>query len=254
MARRRRPGKKRRGRGSTDSVSSEQNVISPDTADTEECLQIVVERDIVVNNINMDSRGHLERPNGPGSKSVRNGRPEGEDEDQEAGLRLPEMTDTSMDSVGEPLRDVMDRLNGSLDGEHWQRSEGEEGEGGICTSHDGPPHQRPFREDSGGEPPDPSRSFLQAPMPPADFYCFTSQSPDPADSCGGHNDSAGNGESQDVPVGDEDEGEAETPATGQDPSIPVETSAEEERSKEEEKQQEEDKDHTVQSSHAAEFK
>uniref|UniRef100_A0A673LB36 Pleckstrin homology domain-containing family M member 2 n=1 Tax=Sinocyclocheilus rhinocerous TaxID=307959 RepID=A0A673LB36_9TELE len=221
-------------------IRSNANVISPDTADTEECLQIVVERDIVVNNINMDSRGPLEGPNGLGSESARNGRPDGEDEDPEAGLRLPEMTDTSMDSVGEPLRDVMDRLNGSLDGEHWH--------------HDGPPHQRPFREDSGGEPPDPSRSFLQAPLPPVDFYCFTSQSPDPASSCGGHNDSAGNGESQDVPVGDEDEGEAETPAAGQDPSIPVETSAEEERSKEEEKQQEEDKDHTVQNSHAAEFK
>uniref|UniRef100_A0A8C2Q7T7 Pleckstrin homology domain-containing family M member 2 n=1 Tax=Cyprinus carpio TaxID=7962 RepID=A0A8C2Q7T7_CYPCA len=162
--------------------------------------------------------------------SARNGRPEGEEEDPEAGLRLPEMTDTSMDSVGEPLRDVMDRLNGPLDD-------------GTCTSHEGPPHQRPFREDSGGEPPDPSRSFLQAPLPPADFYCFTSQSPDPAASCGGHNDSVGNSESQDVPVGDEDEGEAETTATGQDPSIPVGTSAEEE-----------DKDHAVQCSHAAEFK
>ncbi|XP_059383820.1 pleckstrin homology domain-containing family M member 2 isoform X2 [Carassius carassius] len=254
MARRRRPGKKRRGRGSTDSVSSEQNVISPDTADTEECLQIVVERDIVVNNTNMGSRGPLEGSNGPDSESARNGRPEGEDEDPEAGLRLPEMTDTSMDSVGEPLRDVMDRLNGPLDGEHWQRSEGEEGEDGTCNSQDGPPHQRPFREDLGGKPPDPSRSFLQAPLPPADFYCFTSQSPDPAASCGGHNDSAGNGESQDVPVGDEDLGEAETQATGQDPSIPLETSAEEECSKEEEKQQEEDKDHAVQCSHAAEFK
>uniref|UniRef100_A0A8C2BN91 Pleckstrin homology domain-containing family M member 2 n=1 Tax=Cyprinus carpio TaxID=7962 RepID=A0A8C2BN91_CYPCA len=204
-------------------------------------------RDIVVDN--MDSRGPLEGPNGPSSESVRNGRQKGEDEDPEAGLRLPEMTDTSMDSVGEPLRDVMDRLNGSLDGESWQRSEGEEEENGICTSHDGLPHQRPFREDSGGEPPDPNRSFLQAPLPPADFYCFTSQSPDPAVSCGGHNDSAGNGESQDVPVGDEDEGKAETPAAGQDPSIPIEMSAEEEQSKEEEKQ-EEDKDHTIQSSHA----
>uniref|UniRef100_A0A8C2BMW3 Pleckstrin homology domain-containing family M member 2 n=1 Tax=Cyprinus carpio TaxID=7962 RepID=A0A8C2BMW3_CYPCA len=203
---------------------SEQDVTSPDT------------RDIVVDN--MDSRGPLEGPNGPSSESVRNGRQKGEDEDPEAGLRLPEMTDTSMDSVGEPLRDVMDRLNGSLDGE---------------SCHDGLPHQRPFREDSGGEPPDPNRSFLQAPLPPADFYCFTSQSPDPAVSCGGHNDSAGNGESQDVPVGDEDEGKAETPAAGQDPSIPIEMSAEEEQSKEEEKQ-EEDKDHTIQSSHAAEFK
>lgn len=255
MARRRRPGKKRRGRGSTDSVSvsSEQNVISPDTADTEENLQIVVERDIIVDKLNVDSRGPPEGPDCPGTESMRNGRQEGEDEDPEAGLRLPEMTDTSMDSVGQPLRDVMDRLNGSLDGDSWQPCEGEEGVDGICTSHDGPPHQRPFREDSGGEPPDPNRCFLQAPLPPADFYCFTSQSPDPAASCGGHNDSAGNGEPQDVPVGDEDEGEAETPAAGQDQSIPVETSAQEKQSKAEE-EQEEDKDCAIQSSHAAEFK
>lgn len=260
MARRRRPGKKRRGRGSTDSVSvsSEQNVISPDTADTEESLQIVVERDIIVDKLNVDklnvdSRGPPEGPDGPGTESMRNGRQEGEDEDPEAGLRLPEMTDTSMDSVGQPLRDVMDRLNGSLDGDSWQPREGEEGVDGICTSHDGPPHQRPFREDSGGEPPDPNRSFLQAPLPPADFYCFTSQSPDPAASCGGHNDSAGNGEPQDVPGGDEDEGEAETPAAGQDQSIPVEASAQEKQSKAEE-EQEEDKDRAIQSSHAAEFK
>lgn len=237
MARRRRPGKKRRGRGSTDSVSSEQNVISPDT---EESLQIVVERDIV-DKLNVDSRGPLEGPDGPGAERMMNGR-QGDNEDLEAGLRLPEMTDTSMDSVGQPLRDVMDRLNGSLDGESWQPREGEEG---ICTSHDEPPHQRPFREDSGGEPPDPSRCFLQAPLPPADFYCFTSQSPDPAASCGGHNDSAGNGVPQDVPVSDEDEGEAETTGAGQDPSIPIETSAQEKRSEAEEEQE---------SSHAAEFK
>ncbi|XP_077074857.1 pleckstrin homology domain-containing family M member 2 isoform X2 [Siphateles boraxobius] len=249
MARRRRPGKKRRGRGSTDSVSSEQNVISPDTADTEECLQIVNERDIIVDKLNMESRGPLEGPDGPGAECMTNGR-QGDDEDLEAGLRLPQMTDTSMDSVGQPLRDVMDRLNGSLDGESWQPREGEEG---ICTSHDEPPHQRPFREDSGGEPPDPSRSFLQAPLPPADFYCFTSQSPDPAASCGGHNDSAGNGVPQDVPFGDEDEGETETTGAGQDPSIPMKTPAPEKQSKAEE-EQEEDKDCSIQSSHAAEFK
>lgn len=249
MARRRRPGKKRRGRGSTDSVSSEQNVISPDNADTEECLQIVVERDNTVDKLNVDSRGPLEGPDGPGAECMTNGR-QGADEDLEAGLRLPQMTDTSMDSVGQPLRDVMDRLNGSLDGESWQPHEGEEG---ICTSYDEPPHQRPFREDSGGEPPDPSRSFLQAPLPPADFYCFTSQSPDPAASCGGHNDSAGNCVPQDVPVGDEDEGEAETTGAGQDPSIPIETSAQQKKSKAEE-EQEEDKDCSIQSSHAAEFK
>ncbi|XP_067302325.1 pleckstrin homology domain-containing family M member 2 isoform X2 [Pseudorasbora parva] len=253
MARRRKPGKKRRGRGSTDSVSSEQNVISPDMADTEESLQIVVERDILVEKLNVDNQTPLEGPDGPGTESMMNGRQEGEDEDPETGLRLPEMTDTSMDNVGQPLRDVMDRLNGSLDGESWQPHEGEGGVDGICTNHDGPSHQRPFREDSGGEPPDPSRSFLQAPLPPADFYCFTSQSPDPFASCGGHNDSAGNGEPQDVPVGDEDEGEAETPAAVQDPSIPIETSSQEIQSKAEE-EPEEDKDHATQCSHPAEFK
>ncbi|XP_051518000.1 pleckstrin homology domain-containing family M member 2 isoform X3 [Myxocyprinus asiaticus] len=267
MARRRRPGKKRRGRGSTDSVSSEQNLISLDRPDTEECLQIVVERDIVVDNINVDSWVPLEEPACPGTNSLKNGREEGEDEDPEAGLRLPEMTDTSMDSVGQPLRDVMDRLNGSLDGESWERREGEEvegvGVGGACTNHDGtssamgPLHQRPFREDSGGEPPDPdsqpSPSFLQAPLPPADFYCFTSQSPDPAVSCGGHHDSAGNGEPKDVPAGHEDERETETPAAGQDSSIPIESTTVEDQSKTE-KEQEEDKDSAIQSSHAAEFK
>ncbi|XP_051948166.1 pleckstrin homology domain-containing family M member 2-like isoform X5 [Xyrauchen texanus] len=262
MARRRRPGKKRRGRGSTESVSSEQNLISPDT---EECLQIVVKRDIVVDDLKVDSWVPLEGPDCSGINSLKNGREEGEDEDPETGLRLPEMTDTSMDRVGQPLRDVMDRLNGCLDGESWERHEGEEVEGvrvvGACTSQDGTSsaagtlHQRPFREDSGGEPPDPdsqpSPSFLQAPLPPADFYCFTSQSPDPAVSCGGHHDSAGNGSPQDVPAGHEDERETETPASGQDSTIPIEESTVENQS---EKEQGEVKDSTIQSSHAAEFK
>lgn len=246
MARRRKPGKKRRARGSTDSMSSEQNLISPDGPDTEECLQILVERD----NLHVDSCGSLEGPDGPEPESMRNGR---EDEDPEAGLRLPVMTDTSMDSVGQPLSDVMDRLNGSLDGETWEQREGDEGEVGRpraspdgTNSATGPPQQRPFREDMDEEPPDPS--FLQAPRPPADFYCFTSQSPDPAASCGGHHDSAGNDEPQDVPVGHENERKAEEQA----PSSHVGESAEEERSTEEE--QEEDKNKAIQSSHPAEFK
>nr|XP_055044760.1 pleckstrin homology domain-containing family M member 2 isoform X2 [Misgurnus anguillicaudatus] len=243
MARRRKPGKKRRARGSTDSMSSEQNLISPDGPDAEECLQILVERD----NLNVDSCGSLDGPDGPEPESMRNGR---EDEDPEAGLRLPVMTDTSMDSVGQPLSDVMDRLNGSLDGETWEQREGDVG--GARASPDGtnsatgPPQQRPFREDMDGEPPDPS--FLQAPRPPADFYCFTSQSPDPAASCGGHHDSAGNDEPQDVPVGHEDEGKAEEQAA----SVHIGESAEEEHSTAEE--QEEDKDKAIQSSHPAEFK
>lgn len=238
MARRRKPGKKRRGRGS--SVSSEQNVISPEV--TDECLQIVVERDVTVNHITVDSRVPLERADSTASEPLRNGRREGEEEEPETGLRLPEMTDTSMDNVGQPLREVMDRLNGSLDAE--------DGAEEICTAHDGPPNQQPFREDAGGEPPDPSDGFLQAPLPPADFYCFTSQSPDPAASGGGRHDSAGHGEPQDVPVSNEDEGEAEAEAAaaGQDPSIAIETS------EKKLSQTEEDDEDATQSSHAAEFK
>lgn len=235
-------------------MSSEQNVISPDGPDIEECLQIVIKRDNGVDNPNLDSCGSLEEP---ASESTRKRIEEGEDEDPEAGLRLPEMSDTSMDSVGQPLRDVMDRLNGSLDGESWERREGDGVVGAQrgpddTTSATGPPHQRPFREDTGGEPPDPSPSFLQAPLPPVDFYCFTSQSPDPAASCGGHHDAAGNGEPEDVPVGHEDEGKAEEPAAGQDPSIHVDESAKEEHNTTEE--EEDDKDKAMKSSHAAEFK
>ncbi|TRZ02470.1 hypothetical protein DNTS_030294 [Danionella cerebrum] len=246
MARRRRPGKKRRGRGSVDSVCSEQNAISPELPDAnEECLQIVVERDLSVEERNIGVRS-LER-----TDSMRNGIQV--DEELETRLRLPEMTDTSMDGVGQPLRDVVDRLNGSLDGESWR--EGEDGMSEVCTN--GPPRQRPFREDSGGEPPDPSDGFLQAHMPPTDFYCFTSQSPEPASTGGGHNDFAGNGEPQDVPFSNEDEGETKTAAEGQGPSIPIETPNQGELDKdlcptEEVKVQE--KDGELQSFHSAEFK
>lgn len=259
MARRRKPGKKRRCRGSTDSMSSDQNVISPDGPNSEECLQIVVARDIGVGNLNLNRCGSLKEPDSPVSESLRNRSEEREDYEPEAGLRLPEMSDTSMDSVGQPLRDVMDRLNGSLDGESWERREGDEVVVvGAQRSPDDtppatrPPHQLPFREDTGGEPPDPSPSFLQAPLPPADFYCFTSQSPEPAASCGGRHDTAGNGEPQDVPVGHEDERKAEEPANGQDPSVHVEESAEEEHNTTEE--EEDNSDKGIRSSHAAEFK
>uniref|UniRef100_A0A8C8F4B3 RUN domain-containing protein n=1 Tax=Oncorhynchus tshawytscha TaxID=74940 RepID=A0A8C8F4B3_ONCTS len=140
----------------------------------------------------------------------------GEEEESEGLLRLPEMTDTSMDSVGQPLRDVMDRLNGALDGEKtWGRP---------------PPGQQPFRGDSMGEPPDPearhppllrpalapSPNFLQAPPAPADFYCFTPHSPDAAALRSGHHDTAGHGQSQALLGGHEVEAEA---PPGQNPSL-----------------------------------
>uniref|UniRef100_A0A8C7J3K8 Pleckstrin homology domain-containing family M member 2 n=1 Tax=Oncorhynchus kisutch TaxID=8019 RepID=A0A8C7J3K8_ONCKI len=152
-------------------------------------------------------------PQGSGAET------EGQEEDESEGLlRLPEMTDTSMDSVGQPLRDVMDRLNGALDGGPEANSQ--------------PPGQQPFRGDPIIEPPDseagpplllrpalaPSPSFLQAPLAPADFYCFIPHSPDAAATHGGHHDTAGHGQPQALPGGHEDEREAEAPP-GKDPFL-----------------------------------
>uniref|UniRef100_A0A8C7HX96 Pleckstrin homology domain containing, family M (with RUN domain) member 2 n=1 Tax=Oncorhynchus kisutch TaxID=8019 RepID=A0A8C7HX96_ONCKI len=186
----------------------------------------------------------------------------GEEEESEGLLRLPEMTDTSMDSVGQPLRDVMDRLNGALDGEKtWGRP---------------PPGQQPFRGDSMGEPPDPearhppllrpalapSPNFLQAPPAPADFYCFTPHSPDAAALRSGHHDTAGHGQSQALLGGNEVEAEA---PPGQDPSLEEEEHDEEENDEavmvenglaagETEEETEEDRLSPTENSHPAEFK
>uniref|UniRef100_A0A673Y2T4 Pleckstrin homology domain-containing family M member 2 n=1 Tax=Salmo trutta TaxID=8032 RepID=A0A673Y2T4_SALTR len=167
------------------------------------------------------------RCSGSGAETVRRrSSRRGEEEESEGLLRLPEMTDTSMDSVGQPLRDVMDRLNGALDGgKTWGRP---------------PPGQQPFRGNSMGEPPDPearvppllrpalapSPNFLQAPPAPADFYCFTPNSPDAAALRSGHHDTAGHGQSQASLGGHEVEAEA---PPGQDPSLEEEESDEEEK-------------------------
>uniref|UniRef100_A0A8C7J6E0 Pleckstrin homology domain-containing family M member 2 n=1 Tax=Oncorhynchus kisutch TaxID=8019 RepID=A0A8C7J6E0_ONCKI len=143
-------------------------------------------------------------PQGSGAETVRRrrgmGDEEGQEEDESEGLlRLPEMTDTSMDSVGQPLRDVMDRLNGALDGgQAWWRPDREEedkGEEGEKT------HQSSL----------PRRSS-------SDFYCFIPHSPDAAATHGGHHDTAGHGQPQALPGGHEDEREAEAPP-GKDPFL-----------------------------------
>ncbi|NWH88450.1 PKHM2 protein, partial [Aegithalos caudatus] len=83
-------------------------------------------------------------------------------------LRIPEMKDTSMESVGQPLSKVMDRLNGQLD------------PGGWHTALE-PPGQ-PFRTGTPGETPDGSSSgnFSEGISAPMDFYRFTVESPNAA--------------------------------------------------------------------------
>lgn len=97
-------------------------------------------------------------------------------------LRIPEMKDTSMESVGQPLSKVMDRLNGQLDPGGW---------------HTGlePPGQ-PFRTGTPGETPDGSSSgdFSEGISAPMDFYRFTVESPNAAAPGGGHHDPPGPGQ------------------------------------------------------------
>ncbi|XP_056364234.1 pleckstrin homology domain-containing family M member 2 isoform X2 [Oenanthe melanoleuca] len=97
-------------------------------------------------------------------------------------LRIPEMKDTSMESVGQPLSKVMDRLNGQLDPGGW-------------TAALEPPGQ-PFRTGTPGETPDGSSSgdFSEGISAPMDFYRFTVESPNAAAPGGGHHDPPGPGQ------------------------------------------------------------
>ncbi|XP_075762439.1 pleckstrin homology domain-containing family M member 2 isoform X2 [Pelodiscus sinensis] len=119
------------------------------------------------------------------------------------GLRIPEMKDTSMESVGQPLSKVIDTLNGQLDPSGW-------------NCHLDPP-DRSFRT---GPPEDtplgpPSGSFSEGISTPMDFYRFTIESPNTPAPSGGDHDAAGAGESPHVPrspatAGQEEGGEGGT--------------------------------------------
>ncbi|XP_062283015.1 pleckstrin homology domain-containing family M member 2 [Scomber scombrus] len=219
MARRRKPAKKRRGKGSTDSSSSIHNSVSSEHMEMDNSLQGSDDVDSLnCTVIHLDTEGELRRSRA-GTEVVE----EGDEDGLEGLLRLPEMTDTSMDNVGQPLRDVMDRLNGVLDKEEaWDHPEEEEEENSKgCDQRSEPPAQQPFREDSGGKPPDPasretplatSPDILQASPASTDLCCFTPNSPDSAPTGGGHHDSTEHSKSQTLSGGHDDEGKAKAPA------------------------------------------
>ncbi|XP_008316676.1 pleckstrin homology domain-containing family M member 2 isoform X2 [Cynoglossus semilaevis] len=220
IARRRKSSKKRRGKGSTDSSSSIHNSFSSDHMEMDSTL--LASEDVDSLNctlVYVDSEGGLSRSR-VGSETVE----EGDEDEGEGLLRLPEMSDTSMDSVGQPLREVIDRFNGVLDKEEpWEPTEEkQEGETKSNDQKPVPPAQQPFREDSGGKPPDPvsgptphsplvnGSQFLQTPP-----SCASPSSPDSAPAGGGCYDTSEHGQSQTVSGGHEDEREAKT-QTGQE--------------------------------------
>ncbi|XP_039611421.1 pleckstrin homology domain-containing family M member 2 isoform X1 [Polypterus senegalus] len=128
-----------------------------------------------------------------------------EEEEGGEGLRLPEMADTSMDSVGQPLREVIDQLDVALDTNRWR-------------SLDSSNLQQSFRNNNEGEPPDPPLPTLEQALhqaiSPNDFYRFTPESPGTVATSGGYNDPARDGLSADVSSSNEGEG-ARTTQTGE---------------------------------------
>lgn len=210
--------------------------------------------------IQLDNAAEL-RSHRIGSEAV----DEGEDGDESL-LRLPEMTDTSMDAVGQPLRDVMDRLNGVLDKEEAWEEVGEKNTEGFDNGTE-PPEQQPFREDSAGEPPDRAHGertlshVATSPDSPTDVCCFAPLSPDSTSSGGGHYDSTEHGQSQTLSGGLEGEGETKTAAAGQEPDLKnkkedIEAGQQTENHAlaEESKDKQEHKLSPSESSHPAEFK
>ncbi|XP_037335122.2 pleckstrin homology domain-containing family M member 2 isoform X2 [Pungitius pungitius] len=215
MARRRKTSRKRRGKGSTESISSLHNSVSSEHLEMNNRRMSSEDVDSLNGTaIQLDAEAELRRSR-VGSEVVDEG-----DEGVEGLLRLPEMTDTSMEALGQPLREVMDRLNGALDREEaWEHREGgeeEERRGSECHRGPEPPTQQPFREESEGEPPDPAPGetslFLQAAAEPAELCCFTPNSSDSTPSGGSHYDSTEHCQSQTLSGDLEDEGDAKASA------------------------------------------
>ncbi|XP_077424725.1 pleckstrin homology domain-containing family M member 2 isoform X2 [Vanacampus margaritifer] len=220
MARRRKASKKRRGKSSTDSIGSIHNSFSSEHIQMDSSFPNAEDS----NSLNCTVI-HLDRVGTQLAEKC-------DENDAEALLRLPEMTDTSMDSVGQPLRDVMDRLNDEV----WDPPE--------------PPAQQPFREDPGGKPPDPDSSpdLMQAHQ---NVLCLTPDNPDSAPPGGGHHDPTEHRQSPILSGGHEDQGEGEAPA-GREPDVKNEEEYDTDECKMAAVQEE--KLSPSESSHPAEFK
>ncbi|XP_057682140.1 pleckstrin homology domain-containing family M member 2 isoform X2 [Corythoichthys intestinalis] len=193
MARRRKASKKRRGKSSTDSISCNHDSLSSEHIETDSIFNHSEDQDSFnCTVIHLDgARAEVAA--------------EHDDDGDDAFLRLPEMLDTSMDSVGQPLRDVMDRLNG----ETREQPKSEQ----RLSSAEGPepPVQQPFPEDSEAKPPDPDSSpeLQQAAQ---NLLFLTTDGPEAAAPGSGNHDPTEHRQSQILSGGHEDQREAETNA------------------------------------------
>ncbi|KAI1890804.1 hypothetical protein AGOR_G00157390 [Albula goreensis] len=218
VVRRKKPGKKRRGKGKSESVHEGHD-------------SVPLKHEDATGNLSLHEAGcAFERSTcSGGCHDQGTGMREDEEEGEEDLLRLPEMTDTSsMDGVGQPLCEVV----GSLYKDGCELEVAEEDQRGCGKRGHSTPGplsslQQPFQVDLEGGSPDPADplppsplsrpmakdpSFLQVPPAPADFYCFTPHSPDSAAPGSGNIGSAGNGQIEALPVCHEDEKEGEMKA------------------------------------------
>ncbi|XP_048839271.1 pleckstrin homology domain-containing family M member 2-like isoform X2 [Brienomyrus brachyistius] len=183
VGRRKKPGKKRRAKGASETVTTHNNIPSKND----------INRGIQEGNEEM-------RPSRQGSE---------EEDDAESRLRLPEMSDTSMDSMGQPLEAVVDRLNGPLDGQAGGKGD----KAGRVTNGQWLSQQQLCPGVSEVDTPDrsqvPNAGFLHVLPAPADFYRFAPHSPDPASPGGSLYDSAENGQQEAAHGDHEDEQEDE---------------------------------------------
>ncbi|XP_040279376.1 pleckstrin homology domain-containing family M member 2 isoform X2 [Bufo bufo] len=120
----------------------------------------------------------------------------------EPALRLPKMQDTSMEQVGQPLSEVIEKLNGQLEPHSWD-------------SHP-EPSDHSFRTCSPGETPGAvqSQDISQGVQDPRDFYYFTPESPNTPTAGGGNNDPASQSKPAHVLSGPEDAGQEEEGTQG----------------------------------------
>ncbi|XP_016061164.1 PREDICTED: pleckstrin homology domain-containing family M member 2 [Miniopterus natalensis] len=124
------------------------------------------------------------------------------------GLLIPEMKDTSMERLGQPLSKVIEQLHGQLDPRTW-------------GAHAEPPNQ-PFRTGSPGDAPErpPFCDFSEGLPAPMDFYRFTVESPGAGASGGGNHDPAGPGQPLHVPGSPAAAGQEEEGGGGEDRAPP----------------------------------
>lgn len=122
------------------------------------------------------------------------------------GLLIPEMKDTSMERLGQPLSKVIDQLNGQLDPSTWH-------------SHVQSPDQS-FRTGSPGEAPEkpPFCDFSEGLPAPMDFYRFTVESPSALTAGGSNHDPAGPGQPLHVPGSPASAGQEEGGGGGEAPT------------------------------------